>query len=530
MRQKTIKKAKFFDKKLVQTRITSAQVKLPELVLGYFIGPFLALISNTLFGSYLNQYFNNVLGMTDYHYDFAVLMPMVSVVFVIFGNILVGRLIDNTRTSAGKARPYFLISLPLIAIAMALLFMGPLENSLTQLLWIAISYNLYFAIAYPFYYNAHSSMVALSTRNTKARGLLATFSNASAIVAIVIGVTILFPLFQGYLFIQGEDGVIDQLASYNAWRFFMIGLVGVTLLGIVLEYYFTRERISEENIRLNLRQEKVPMKKQLRAVTSSKDWWILIIFFFLLQLGGLIKNGAMGYYCYAMFGATSVEQAGQYQSLLGLLGGLPLIMGIFIAWPLAAKFGKRNSMIFGLIFAVLAGAISLIAVHNFTVVAVGIVLRAIGGIPALFVSLALLSDVLDHLEAKNGFRSDGFTMAVYGSVMIGLVGIGGGVVNGILGRGGFDFQNLTLQSESAQTAVVWAYLIIELICYALMALLLMFTNVEKYIEEDHAKILAAQKAQVLAEGGTWLEPHERVKHEQEDAQRRAETVKVEPRE
>ena len=38
---------------------------------------------------------------------------LVSVIFVILGNLLVGRLIDNTRTSQGKARPYMLLSAPL---------------------------------------------------------------------------------------------------------------------------------------------------------------------------------------------------------------------------------------------------------------------------------------------------------------------------------------------------------------------------------------------------------------------------------
>ena len=42
----------------------------------------------------------------------------------------------------------------------------------------------------------------------------------------------------------------------------------------------------------------------------------------------------------------------------------------------------------------------------------------------MYVTLALLSDVLDHLEAKNGFRSDGFTMSVYGAIMVGMTGLG----------------------------------------------------------------------------------------------------------
>ena len=46
-----------------------------------------------------------------------------------------------------------------------------------------------------------------------------------------------------------------------------------------------------------------------------------------------------------------------------------------------------------------------------------------GIIPAQYVLLALLFDVLDHMEAKNGFRSDGFTMVIYA----GLAGLCNGI-------------------------------------------------------------------------------------------------------
>lgn len=74
----------------------------------------------------------------------------------------------------------------------------------------------------------------------------------------------------------------------------------------------------------------------------------------------------------------------------------------------------------------MGGLVSFIDVHNLYIVCAGVVLKGIGSIPAMYVTLALLSDVLDHLEAKNGFRSDGFTMSVYGAIMVGLSGLGNG--------------------------------------------------------------------------------------------------------
>ena len=223
----------FFDTPLVRTKITSADVKIREMLIGYFLAPFCALISNAIFGSYLNRYYSDVIGWTDTAKfgGFSAILPIISVIFVVIGNLLIGRLIDNTRTSQGKARPYLLLSAPLVAAAVILLFMTPVNSSPTaQMIWIAVSYNLYYAVAYPFYYTAHSSLVGLSTRNPKRRGMLATFSNAAGVAAVGVGASVLIPiLMQRFLFVD-NGGAIDRQASYTNWRNVMLVLCGGTFL------------------------------------------------------------------------------------------------------------------------------------------------------------------------------------------------------------------------------------------------------------------------------------------------------------
>lgn len=519
-----------FKAPFLRTKITSANVKRKEIAIGYFLGPFFALISNAVFGAYLNRYYSDVLGWTDTARFgvFSALLPMVSVIFVIIGNLFVGRLIDNTRTAQGKARPYLLLSAPLVTIAIALLFLTPQQTSpAVQMGWIAISYNLYYAVAYPFFYTAHSSMVALSTRNSNHRGMLATFSNASGVAAVGIGASILVPmLLQSFLFVE-KDGAIDAAASYANWRMVMIVLCIVTFLAILLEYYFTRERITEENIKLEIKEEKLPMNKQLKACVSNKYWWIIILYFLLFQFGGLVKNGSMSYYCRWMFdGIHNEALAGTAMGTLGLIGGLPTAIGMVLAWPIAGKLGKQRAVTIGLAISVIGGLVSFLDIHNFMIVCIGVILKGIGSIPAMYVTLALLSDVLDHLEAKNGFRSDGFTMSVYGAIMVGMTGLGNGMINALLTAGGYN-ASASAQNGSVQTMLALCYLGIEIVCYAVIVVLMSFLKVEKHIKEDQQKILEHQKAAVLAAGGEWVEPAERLRREQEEAERLAEEAKLE---
>lgn len=516
---------KFIENTVFKTKITSANVQAKEMYLGYFIGPFIALISNAIFGSYLNRYYTDVLGTTTWAPVFAMIMPVVSVICIVIANLIIGQFMERTKTSQGKARPFLLLSAPMVVIAICLLFMSPNDGSLATLIWIAVSYNLYYAVAYPLFFTSHSSMVSLSTRNLKHRGMLATFSNASGVAAIGIGASIVFPMFQGFLFVT-KDGGVDAAASYLAWRKFMLLLCLLTFLGILLEYFFTRERITEENMKLNIQEDKVPMKQQLKAVVTDRYWWFIILYFLLFQLGGMVKNGSMTYYCRWMFDATTEAAAGGYQATLGLIGGIPTAIGMVIAWPLADKLGKQRAVVIGMFAAVLGGIVSFMDVHSFALVCTGVVLKAIGSIPAMYITLALLSDVQDHLEAKNGFRSDGVTMSVYGAIMVGMSGIGSGIINGLLSMGGYN-ASLPQQSAATQQALVTCYLGVELVCYAIIAVMLLFLTVEKHIQEDHKSILESQKARVLAAGGEWMEPAERLRMEQVEADRIAEEVRIE---
>ena len=484
---------KTVEQPVLRTRIKSDEVKIPEIALGYFLAPFCAMLANMIFGAYLTRYYADVLGWTKFGAGaFAALLPIVSVIFVVLGNLSVGKWIDNTRTTAGKARPYLFAAIPLLTLAIIMMFTSPNNGSILQMIWIAVSYNLYYSIAYPCYYTAHSSMVSLSTRDTDKRGLLATMSNASMVAAAGVGASIVVPiLLQSYMFSYNGTS-LDVEASYAHWRVLSIGFTLITVLGIILEYYFTRERISEETMDLQRTAEDIPMKTHVDACTKDKYWWMVILYVLFFMMGQLVKNTSMSFYARWMFdsvlSAADPESAsGAMMSTLGLIGGLPSAVGMVIAWPLANKLGKQRAIVIGLIFSVLGGAVAFMGVHNFKTVCAGVVLKAVGIIPSQYVMLAVISDVLDHLEAKNGFRSDGFTMSIYGSIMVGLLGLAVGIVSGLLGLTGYD-ATLVKQPVAAENVLIFVYLGMDILTFIVSIFLLWRMDVEKYAAEDQQKI------------------------------------------
>lgn len=534
MSQGKEKKAKksFFDNPLLSTKVKSAKAKIfPEGALGYFVGPTLALLSNSILSGYLNKYMTDVLNMTVWAKDFLTWLPIISVIFVVLGNIVVGRLMDHSKTRAGKARPILLLSAVLSVVALIVLFIATPFNtaesptSIITLVVFAIGYNLWFAVAYPFYYTPHSSLVTLSTRNSTDRSLLATISNATALAAMGL-TSMILPFFMGLLFFDKEGG-IDSQASYDHWRIFVIALMVITFIGTIIEYYFTRERITEESFSLQQgdgaeQKKAIPLSKQAKVCLKDKYWWIIICFFFLYQLGGMLKNCSQIYYCQSWFPINreySAANGGTFQGTLSIIGAIPTAVGMLLVWPLANKIGKGKSILFGAFISVIGGAIGFINPSNFALVTTSFVIKALGSTPAMYISLALMADMLDHEEAVYGIRTDGLTMTVYGAIMAGMTGIANGIINAVLVAAGYDSADLTHNLGNVQQATLWTFIGGETICYACIAILFFFMNVEKFSKIDHETIVADQKAAAEAKGITYVSAEETLKLQEEESKR-----------
>lgn len=498
-------KKSIFSMPIFRTRITTANVTFKEMLLGYFIGPFGVLILNASLAAFLNRFYTDALGLSG---AFLTIFPLVSTILVVVANVIMGSIIDKTKTPQGKARPYILLAAPLMALAGILMFTVPTSNKMLEMIWIVVSYNLFYAGASAIYM-AHGMMVPLSTRNVNQRGQLSVFSNAAAIGAAGLFAAILLPLI-----------IVPNIGSHRSWILIMGVIAIIAFIGALIEYFFTRERITEENMKLNIKEEKTSTIKQLKAVTGDKYWWLIIVFILIFQFSLVIKNLSLSYYCGSVLG----DPNGKVQSTLALISGLPMAVGMFVIWPLANKFGKRNVLIGGFLISVIGGIINLIFPMNLTMAIIGQTIKGIGGVPGTYILVALLADILDHLEARFGFRCDGLTMALYSAIAIAASGVSMGIFNLMLSAGGYNGL-LTTQPDSAKTVIIIGFVGIEVVTHAILAVMLIFITVEKYIKENQKKILERQRTAVLAGGGQWIEPEERLRMEQEQVELEAEEAR-----
>ena len=479
MAEKT--KKSFFETRLMRSKIKSRTVSLfPEAGLGYLLGPILALVGNGVINIWLVQYWDKVLGLSTWAPLFETLLPLVSAIVIIIGNVLVGKLMERKPSLAGKARPLILISMPFLLVAMLVLFNPWIfpaaadefsggqfsQGGLLASILIAVGYNLYYAIAWPIYYTSHSALVNLSTRDGGKRGLLGTAIMAAQLGAagvsgmfggLLVDLLGLLPVYTytdvGRAKLEAAGTVLGDVKFTNdfndlfgtkagdlikdidytvtisrqqanqKWMILMIVMVAALVVGCILEYFFTRERITEENIKnaeaaaangeAQAEPKKVTMSQQIKICMKDKYWWMLMIFWFLYQFGGMMKNNDMSFFSQALTGGNTVS------SIINTVGAVPTALGMVIVWPIALKLTKSKTIALGGVVAALAAGASFLclgfvgntpAITGISVASFCI--KALGTAPAMYISIALMANILDHQEAVHGVRTDGFTMAV----------------------------------------------------------------------------------------------------------------------
>lgn len=478
----------FWKLPVLNSKTEKEKIGVCEKIFGYFLGPFLVLAMTSIISSYYLTFYRS--------YDdivakggFLTVLPLISVLPMALANILIGILVGKTKTAQGKARPYILAAAPILLFSGILIFWIPDLGLKFRMGWMVITYNLFAALANPMYGTSHYLMVSLSTRDLKQRGQLSVIANIPAVAANGFISSILMPVALNWIHGAKSQGGIQQ-----RWQILMNILAVAAFLGCLLEYWFTRERITEEDIeeQKKVQENRIPSPKistftKLKNVTSDKFWWIIMIFYALYQAGVMFKGGYIfNIYCHEFFVDTTIFgiqfQADMIQSVLALISGIPLAAGMLFIWPLANKFGKRNMVIVGCILSVIGSIICLIAPSNFLIVLIGQTVKGFSSIPGCYIMMALFADVLDHLEARFGYRVDGISMSIYNTILT--------VVNGLA----VAFFNFFYDGSvfAASDVAKFFFLGYEVIAHGILIFLLLFLSVEKTIEEEQ-KIIADRK-------------------------------------
>ncbi|GEB73959.1 sodium:solute symporter [Levilactobacillus brevis] len=390
-----------------------------------------------------------------------------------------GIMIDHTHTKWGKSRPYWLwFSIP-FAVFCVLVFTTPNMSLTGKLVWAYVTYIgvdvLYSAVNIPI-----TSILPSLTSNPQERVTLSTIRQlmGTAGATLITGITLTMVAFFGH-------GSTTSARGWFIWAL-IVAVIVVVIFGFVFKY--TTERVQTKSSR-----KSIPIKESLKALKRNWPWAIIIFINFIYWMGMQTRSQVTVYFFkYNMHDATLA-------SLVLSLQLVALVAVVLTPWT-ANRIGKRNTMLGGMILAVIGQLLLSLGANNLSVPMI-IFATIIGYLGTGYVSgliAVMLADAVDYGEWINGVRAEGIVTSFSSfSAKLGM-GIGGVITGWILTGTGY-VANKT-QTAGALHGIELNYIWVPLLGFALSGIALMFYHVDG-IEKKMQSDLAEKHARENAEDG-----------------------------
>ena len=518
-----------FDKPFMDSRATTQTVSTKEWVLGHLVGPLgLIFVVNTI-AALVEKFFTQQTGAMYGVDNVAMIMKMGGVYEVVMTvakilamgtGLLNGWLIQHTQCRQGRMRPWYLIFGFISIIIGSLIFLFP-GKTLGEAYWYYFFFLLicYHTIGSSYFYLFRDTICSLTSRSPKEKAFIQYIRKMSwtLISGIIIGMLLNMVALPMWL--------EKDITGYPKLML-ILSVIAIPLL--LLEYFYTRERITED---VTLEQSKpgeenIPLKQQLKALFSNKYYVILLI---LTTIGGISDNfkGGNVQYFYIKFLLGGAENPLMYTIYTVITGSMTGI-GAFIIYPMAKKFGIKNLTVAGYAIALFGSVLGWMFPDQLVPALIAGFLRQVGWLPNAYIFATLMCYAFDSIEYKSHLRLEGMMgIAVITAVQwLIYAPFAGGFEAGILKLGFVDAVGVTPSAEVTQFMTMSFYLF-DIISAAAVVILLPFVDVEKHLPEINTELLNRKKEAVLARGEVWVDPEEQQRLEDEEAERIHEEHRIE---
>lgn len=518
-KKKGLLSGSFFDKPFMDSKATTNSVSTKEWVLGHLIGPLgLIFVVNTI-AALVEKFFTqqtgamygvgNVAMVQKMGGIYEIVMTTAKILAVGMG-LLNGWLVQHTETRQGRMRPWYLIFGFISIIIGGLIFLFP-GKTLGEGYWFYFFFLLicYHAVGCSYFYLFRDTICSLTTRDPKEKAHIQFIRRMSwtLLSGIVIGMVLNMVVLPMWL----EKNI-------NGYPILMVSLSILAIPLLLLEYFYTRERITEDVVmeHESLDEQKIPLKEQMRALLTNKNFVILII---IATVSGIVDNfkGGNVQFFYIKFLLGGVENPLMY-TIYQVVTGAPLGIGAFVIYPLAKKVGIKNLTIGGYTMVLVGSIVGWMFPDQLVPALIGGFLRNIGWLPNAYIFATLLCFAYDDVEFRSHLRLEGMMgIAIITAIQSLLYApFAGGFESAILRLGFVDVEGV-IPNADVTNFMTMSFYLFDIILAAVVVILLPFVDVEKKLPEINAELLRRKKEAVLARGEEWIDPAEAERIEQEKA-------------
>lgn len=352
--------------------------------LAYGCGDFSSNIMYSAMAAFLLFYYTDVVGVSAAAVG---VIMMCSRLFDGVSDLIMGVIIDRTKSPFGKARIWILRLVIPYAIGTVLLFSVPTGWSQTaKLIYIFFSYNLAFTVLFTGINLPYATLTALMTQDQYERSVLSIFRMILATCGTLFIKTCTLPVVKFF----GDDA--------RAWTMTFVVFGFLEIVTFMITFLFTRERVNttEDENRL-----KVPVSLGFKALVKNKYWFMATLNLILIFIAQGINGSAEVYYTKIVLGNSSL--VGTFSVALQ---ATQIICMFFIA-GFVKKFGKRNVLMTGAAVMIVGYGIMGLASENLTLLIAGCILRGVGNAGISACMFAMVTDTIEYGEWKTGIRTEG---------------------------------------------------------------------------------------------------------------------------
>ena len=374
--------------------------------LGYLFGDFGNDFTFILSTTILMKFYTDVMGVSA---GVVGTLMMLARFIDAITDVTMGRICDaSRRTGAGKFKPWLLRMCVPVAISSFLMYAPGLRSNIaevwsygTRVGWLIVTYLLWGSFCYTGINIPYGSMVSAISPDAGDRASLSTFRTLGGTLAgIFIGVGL--PLV-AYQTVTLENGTTrDVLSGRNV----AIAAAVFSVLAIVC--YLLCYRLCTERVVSDKAHEKGPSVGQmLGSAFRNRALISIIVASVFMLLAQLTMQNMMSYVYPDYYNAASLQSVGSLTMIVG--------MGIAaaVAKPITTKFGKAEvSTICSVAGAIVCFTIWIIRPNVYGYMALTTLFWLFLGVFSM-VNWALITDVIDYSELKNGIREDGSVYAMY---------------------------------------------------------------------------------------------------------------------
>lgn len=384
-------------------------------------------------------------------------------------DVTMGRICDRSKvTLNGKFKPWILRMCVPVAIASFLMYQSGLAHLSigVKIAYIAITYLLWGSFCYTGINIPYGSMASAISADPGDRQSLSTFRTMGGMLAgMVIG--ILLPII-AYEKLTLADGTVKETLIGGRVTL-AAGIFSVlTIICYLLCYKLITERVVVEPI-----GDKGPSVGQMLKNSFTNRALISIIVASVVMLLAQLSMQNMAAYIYPdYYNSAAAQSASTMMMLVGM------IVAAIFAKPLAKKFGKAEVSIVSNLFAAGVMVILFILRPSNVWVYCGLQMLCWLGLGVFsMVSWALITDVIDYSELKNGIREDGSVYAMYSFARKLGQALAAGLSGWLLEAIGYNSKAAAeglKQTESVLTGIFNISTLIPAVGFCLLALVLWF--------------------------------------------------------